>query len=88
MDRQIDQAAGSVELHIWREESGAWCCDVLTPAGSHTVRLDDQAALSAYIAGHIDMFVEEFELLSQAAGVNGCPCRRSPSPGARRPCAV
>ena len=68
MYQQIDQAASSVELHIWREDGGVWHCDVLTPAGSHTVRLDDQAALSAYIAGHIDMFVEEFELLAQAAG--------------------
>ncbi len=68
MDRQIDQAASSVELHVWREESGAWHCQVLTPAGSHVIRLDDQSALSAYIAGQIDMFVEEYELLSGAGG--------------------
>src|SRR5262249_19102392 len=68
IDRQSDQGTSSVELHIWREEGGVWRCDVLTPEGNHTVRLNDQAALSAYIAGHIDMFVEEFELLSRAVG--------------------
>ena len=68
MDRQSDQAASSVELHVWREESGGWRCHVLTPAGSQIIQLDDQSALSAYIAGQIDMFVEEYELLSRAAG--------------------
>lgn len=65
MNQHIDQAAKSVELRIWREDNGVWRCRVMTPTGSHTVRLDDQSALSAYIAGQIDMFVEEFELLSR-----------------------
>jgi len=67
MDRQIDQAVNGVELHIWRDDTGAWRCRVLTPVSSHTVRLDNQAALSAYIVSQIDMFVEESELLAQAA---------------------
>jgi hypothetical protein len=62
MERQTEQGAGTVELRIWREESGTWRCRVLTPSGIHTVRLDDQAALSAYIAGQIDVFVREYEL--------------------------
>jgi hypothetical protein len=65
MEQQIEQGAGSVELRIWREESGAWRCRVLTPVGIHTVRLDDQAALSAYIAGQIDAFVRQYELQAQ-----------------------
>jgi hypothetical protein len=62
MEWQIEQTASSVELHIWREENGSWRCRVMSPAGVHTVRLDDQAALSTYIAGQIDMFVKEYEL--------------------------
>ena len=62
MERQIEQGAGTVELRIWREESGVWRCRVLTPTGTHTVRLDDQAALNAYIAGQIDVFVRDYEL--------------------------
>jgi hypothetical protein len=62
MERQIELGTNSVELRIWREEGGAWRCRVLTPDGMHTVRLDDQAALSAYIAGQIDVFVREYEL--------------------------
>jgi hypothetical protein len=62
MERQIEQGTSSVELRIWREESGTWRCRVLTPDGIHTVRLDDQAALSAYIAGQIEVFVREYEL--------------------------
>lgn len=65
MNRQNNQTTRSVELHIWREESGAWHCQKLTPAGEQVTRLDDQSALSAYIAGQIDMFVEEHELLSR-----------------------
>ena len=65
MERQIE-GVDSVELHIWREESGVWRCRVLTPAGVHTVRLDDQAALNAYIAGQIDVFVREYELDARA----------------------
>jgi hypothetical protein len=67
MERQIEQGADSVELRIWREEGGAWRCRVLTPTGVHTVRLDDQVALSAYIAGQIDVFVREYELQARAA---------------------
>ena len=66
MERQIEQGVDSVELHIWREESGAWRCRVLTPAGVHTVRLDDQVALNAYIASQIDVFVREYELDARA----------------------
>jgi hypothetical protein len=66
MDQQNDQAMRSVELHIWREECGAWRCLVQTPTSSRTVQLDNQSALSAYIAGQIDMFVDEAELLSEA----------------------
>jgi hypothetical protein len=66
MEQQIQPGMGSVELRIWREEGGAWRCRVLTPTGVHTVRLDDQAALSAYIAGQIDVFVKEYELQAQA----------------------
>jgi hypothetical protein len=66
MVRQSEQIMDGVELQIWREESGVWRCRVLTPAGVHTVRLDDQAALNAYIAGQIDVFVKEYELQVQA----------------------
>jgi hypothetical protein len=66
MERQIEQGTGTVELRIWREESGTWRCRVLTPVGIHTVRLDDQAALSAYIASQIDAFVREYELEARA----------------------
>ena len=62
MEWQIEQDASSVELHIWREEGGSWRCQVMTSDGIHTVRLDDQAALSAYIAGQIDVFIKEYEL--------------------------
>jgi hypothetical protein len=67
MDRQTNQTRPSVELHIWREERGAWRCQKLTPAGDQITQLDDQSALNAYIAGQIDMFVEECELLSREA---------------------
>jgi hypothetical protein len=67
MERQTEQGADSVELRIWREESGAWRCRVLTPAGVHTVRLDDQSALNAYIAGQIDIFIREYELQARVA---------------------
>ena len=67
MQQQIDRGPDSVELRIWREDGGAWRCRVLTPDGVHTVRLDDQAALSAYIAGQIDIFVREHELQVQTA---------------------
>jgi hypothetical protein len=60
MERQIEH--DGVELRIWRDERGTWRCRVLTPNGVHTVRLDDQAALSAYIANQIDVFVREYEL--------------------------
>ena len=66
MDQQNDQEMRSVELHIWRDEGGAWRCLVQTPAGSHTAQLDNQPALSAYIANQIDMFVDLAEQLSQA----------------------
>jgi hypothetical protein len=63
----MEQLLSSVELSIWREEGGAWRCRVLTPAGLHTVRLDDQAALNAYIADQIDGFIETYELKEQTA---------------------
>ncbi len=66
MERQIEQGTSIVELRIWREESGTWRCRVLTPDGIHTVRLDDQAALSAYIAGQIEVFVKEYELVARS----------------------
>ncbi len=67
MDRQVDQPMSGVELRIWREDGGGWRCRVLTPSGFHTVRLDDQDTLSAYIAGQIDIFVKEHELQERAA---------------------
>jgi hypothetical protein len=67
MEWQIEQDASSVELRIWREEGGSWRCRVLTSDGFYTVRLDDQAALSAYIAGQIDVFVKEYELEARSA---------------------
>jgi len=67
MDRQVDQPMSGVELRIWREDGGTWRCRVLTPSGFHTVRLDDQDELSAYIAGQIDIFVKEHELQERAA---------------------
>jgi len=66
MERQIEHSS-SVELRIWREDGGEWRCRVLTPGGVYTVRLDDQAALNAYIAGQIDMFVREYELQAPLA---------------------
>jgi hypothetical protein len=60
----MDQSTIGVELQIWREkgEGGGWRCRVMTPYGYHTVRLDDQEALSTYITGQIDMFLKAYEL--------------------------
>jgi hypothetical protein len=66
-DYLMEQLTNSVELRIWREEGGTWRCRVLTPSGFHSVRLDDQAALNAYISSQIDMFIKAYELQEQTA---------------------
>jgi len=61
MEQRIEQDLRGVELQIWREDGGAWRCRVLTTEGDHVIHLDDQAALSTYIASQIDLFVGEYE---------------------------
>jgi hypothetical protein len=45
-----------IEVQVWREagDSGAWRCRLIAPEGRHTVRLDDQSEVSAYIAEQLD----------------------------------
>ncbi len=56
----MNESQGRVELQIWREDgaSGAWCCRVVAPGVLQSVRLDDHVALSSYVAGQVDMFIE------------------------------
>jgi hypothetical protein len=63
----MNQPGERVELQIWREEGedGVWRCRVLTPGALHTVRLDNDAALSAYVAGQIDLLIERYKLQEQ-----------------------
>lgn len=56
----MDQYVKAVELRIWREAGadGRWRCRVIAPDTLHTVRLDDEQALSAYVASQINTFIE------------------------------
>ncbi len=50
-----------VELEIWQEEGEprSWRCRLIAPDGLHAVRLDDEAALSAYVMLQIDAFMKQ-----------------------------
>ena len=67
MEQQREkQELSSVTLQIWHDIQGAWQCRISTEDGDQIVHLDDQAALSSYIAHQIDVFITEYERMYAA----------------------